>query len=174
MAFANAQIFLLLAVFSSLFPIGLADFNWGPRSWSKTNCPYTTEHPPNVTQTSNKFVVGGSEDWHYGFNYRMDWARKCAPFFVNDTLVFKYDPPNANGTGFPHSVYLLKNYGSLIRCNFTGAKRIADPTEGAGEGFEFVLNKMRPYYFACGENEGVHCKTGNMKFFVIPLKHRST
>ncbi|XP_059298309.1 uncharacterized protein LOC132051015 isoform X2 [Lycium ferocissimum] len=141
MAFANAQIFLLLAVFSSLFPIGLADFNWGPRSWSKTNCPYTTEHPPNVTQTSNKFVVGGSEDWHYGFNYRMDWARKCAPFFVNDTL---------------------------------GAKRIADPTEGAGEGFEFVLNKMRPYYFACGENEGVHCKTGNMKFFVIPLKHRST
>lgn len=60
-----------------MFATGLAnyDFNWGPK--------YT--NPPNATQTSNKFVVGDSENWHYGFNY-MDWARNSAPFFVNDTL----------------------------------------------------------------------------------------
>jgi len=87
MAFAyNAQAFPLLALlFSSMFAIGLAnyDFNWGSRTWNKTNFPYT--HPSNVTHTSNRFIVGGSENWHYGFNY-MDWARNNTPFFVNDTL----------------------------------------------------------------------------------------
>lgn len=85
--------------------------------------------------------------------------------------VFKYDPPNTNGTGFPHSVYLLPNYRSFNKCDFRRAKRIADPTQGAGEGFEFVLKKMQTYYFACGEHQGIHCKTGNMKFAVMPLKH---
>ncbi|TMW87625.1 hypothetical protein EJD97_019710 [Solanum chilense] len=172
MAFAyNAQAFpVLTLLFSSMFAIGLAnyDFNWGSTTWNKTNFPYT--HPPNATHTSNRFIVGGSENWHYGFNY-MDWARNNTPFFVNDTLVFKYDPPNANSTGFPHSVYLFPNYWSFIKCDFRKAKRIADPSEGAGGGFEFVLKKMQTYYFGCGEHKGIHCKTGNMKFAVMPLKH---
>ncbi|KAJ4716365.1 Plastocyanin-like domain protein [Melia azedarach] len=38
-------------------------------------------------------LVGGSEPWHFGFNYS-DWAFQNAPFYVNDVLVFKYDPPS--------------------------------------------------------------------------------
>nr|XP_009593538.1 uncharacterized protein LOC104090187 [Nicotiana tomentosiformis]XP_016473341.1 PREDICTED: uncharacterized protein LOC107795258 [Nicotiana tabacum] len=169
MALANAEAILLLVVFYFMFGICLANFNytWGPGNWNKTNCPYGNNHP-NATQTSNKFIVGGSENWHYGFDY-MDWARKNGPFFVNDTLVFKYDPPNPNG-GFPHSVYLLPNYWSFIKCDFRRAKRIANPNQGAGEGFEFVLKKKQPYYFACGEHEGIHCNNGTMKFVVMPLK----
>ncbi|XP_055809213.1 uncharacterized protein LOC129877709 [Solanum dulcamara] len=101
----------------------------------------------------------------------MDWARNSAPFFVYDTLVFKYDPPNVNGTGIAHSVYSFPNYWSFSKCDFRRAKRIADSSQGAGEGFEFVLKKMQTYYFACGEHQGIHCKTGNMKFSVMPLKH---
>ena len=32
-----------------------------------------------------RIVVGGSEHWHFGFNYT-DWAIKAAPFYKNDTL----------------------------------------------------------------------------------------
>ncbi|XP_049413151.1 uncharacterized protein LOC125876077 [Solanum stenotomum] len=169
MALANAQTFLFLVVFSFMFVLSMANFNytWAGGKWNKTNCPYGNYHP-NATQTSNKFNVGGSENWHYGFDY-MDWARKCGPFFVNDTLVFKYDPPNLNG-GFPHSVYLLPNYWSFIKCDLRRAKRIANPIQGAGEGFEFVLKKSQPYFFACGEHGGIHCNNGTMKFVVMPLK----
>ncbi|ESR36302.1 hypothetical protein CICLE_v10030343mg [Citrus x clementina] len=54
----------------------------------------------------NKIIVGGSDNWHFGFNYSV-WAFQSAPFYVNDVLVFKYDPPN--DTVFPHSEYLLPN-----------------------------------------------------------------
>ena len=30
-------------------------------------------------------VVGGSEGWHYGFNYT-DWALQNSPFYFNDKL----------------------------------------------------------------------------------------
>ena len=46
---------------------------------------------------------------------------------------------------------------------------VANTTQGGGEGFEFVLKKWQPYYFACGERDGYHCKAGQMKFFVMPL-----
>ncbi|XP_015088388.1 uncharacterized protein LOC107031498 [Solanum pennellii] len=171
MALANTQVFLFLIEFSFTFVLSMANFNYtwaGGMKWNKTNCPYANNHP-NATQTSNKFNVGGSENWHYGFDY-MDWARKNGPFFVNDTLVFKYDAPSPNG-GFPHSVYLLPNYWSFIKCDLRRAKRIANPNQGVGEGFEFVLKKSQPYYFACGEHGGIHCNNGTMKFVVMPLKH---
>ncbi|KAF3645670.1 hypothetical protein P3S67_019890 [Capsicum chacoense] len=171
MALANAQMYLFLVMFSFMFVHSMANFNYGPwgspGNWNKTNFPNGNNHP-NATQTSNKFNVGGTENWRYGFDY-MDWARKNGPFFVNDTLVFKYDPPNPNG-GFPHSVYLLPNYSSFIKCDFKRAKRIADPNQGAGEGFEFVLKKTQHYFFACGEHEGIHCNNGTMKFVVMPIK----
>lgn len=80
--------------------------------------------------------------------------------------VFKYDPPT-NSTG-PHSVYLLPNLWSYIHCDLSQAKMVAGPTQGGGNGFEFVLKSWQPYYFACGEHGGAHCKDGMMRFFVFP------
>lgn len=82
--------------------------------------------------------------------------------------VFKYDPPNV--TTFPHSVYLLKDFRSFMTCNLKRATLVGNVVQGGGTGFEFVLKESKPYYFACGEHSGIHCKVGLMKFFVWPLK----
>ncbi|KAF8405083.1 hypothetical protein HHK36_009980 [Tetracentron sinense] len=111
-------------------------------------------------------IVGGSEHWHYGFNYT-EWAFRNGPFYLNDTLVFKYDPPNISP--FRHSVYLLPNLWSFLTCDLRKAKLVANVNQGGGEGFKFVLKKWQPHYFACGEHDGIHCKDGRMKFFVMPL-----
>ncbi|PIA46446.1 hypothetical protein AQUCO_01500173v1 [Aquilegia coerulea] len=111
-------------------------------------------------------VVGGTENWHFGFNYT-NWAFQNSPMYLNDALVFKYDPPN--GTTFPHNVYLLRDFRSFLDCDFRKAKMVANVTHGGGKGFKFVMKKWRPYYFACGEGAGFHCKTGMMKFAVFPL-----
>ncbi|GMY28594.1 blue copper protein 1a-like [Fagus crenata] len=110
-------------------------------------------------------VVGGSEGWRFGFNYT-DWALQNSPFYINDTLVFKYVPPS--DTSFAPSVYLLPDLWSYIRCDFKRAKLLANPTQGSGEGFEFVLNQWRPYYFASSGHNGFHCSAGLMKFFAVP------
>ncbi|KAJ0077549.1 hypothetical protein Patl1_36199 [Pistacia atlantica] len=55
----------------------------------------------NNLNPPNNITVGGSDNWHFGFNYSV-WAFQNSPFYVNDTLVFKYDPPSAKV--FPHSV----------------------------------------------------------------------
>ena len=82
--------------------------------------------------------------------------------------VFKYDPPTPNT--FPHNVYLLPNLESFIKCNFTNAQEVANETQGAGEGFKFVLERSwHPHYFACSVHEGSHCLNGTMKFLVIPI-----
>ncbi|XP_050365309.1 uncharacterized protein LOC126783817 [Argentina anserina] len=109
-------------------------------------------------------IVGGS-DWHYGFNYA-NWSLKNSSIYVQDTLVFKYDPPNE--TTRPHSVYLLPNLWSFISCDFSQARMVGSPTEGGGDGFEFVLKIWQPYFFACDEHNGAHCKDGMMRFFVFP------
>ncbi|XP_059635590.1 uncharacterized protein LOC132277758 [Cornus florida] len=116
-------------------------------------------------------VVGGSEHWRYGFNYT-DWALQHGPFYQNDKLVFKYDPPSGNSP--PHTVYLLPSMGSFINCDFRSAQLLANVTQGSGDGFGFVLtNNWRPLYFACGEEDGKNCKEGLMKFFAVPLPRRS-
>ena len=92
-------------------------------------------------------------------------------FLYDDNVavaVFKYDPPTNDST-IPHSVYLLPNLGSFLTCDLRKATMVANTTQGGGEGFEFVLKKWQPYYFACGERDGYHCKAGQMKFFVMPL-----
>lgn len=81
--------------------------------------------------------------------------------------VFKYDPPN--GTTFPHSVYMLPNMWSFLKCDLRKAKQVATVAQGGGKGFEFVLKNWWPHYFACGEHDGLHCKDGVMKFLVMPL-----
>ncbi|KAI9181705.1 hypothetical protein LWI28_017700 [Acer negundo] len=133
---------------------------WGPRNDS---------HSLNRTSKPNKIIVGGSDHWHYGFNYSV-WAFQKNPFYVNDVLVFKYDPPSKSP--FKHSVYLLPNMWSYLTCDLSKAKLIATTTQGSGEGFKFVLKKWKPYYFACGEHEGIHCRDGGMKFFVMPMLRR--
>ncbi|KAF8406345.1 hypothetical protein HHK36_008432 [Tetracentron sinense] len=115
---------------------------------------------------ANMVTVGGSENWHFGFNYT-DWALQHGPFYLNDTLVFKYDPPNS--TTFPHSVYLLPNLWSFLECDLRRAKLVANVAQGGGNGFGFVLKKLQPHYFACGERNGFHCKVGLMKFLVMPM-----
>ncbi|XP_039065729.1 uncharacterized protein LOC120211200 [Hibiscus syriacus] len=116
-----------------------------------------------------RIIVGGSQNWRFGVNYT-DWSLKNAPFYLNDTLVFKYDAPSK--ITFPHNVYLLPNLKSFLNCDLRRGKVIANPTQGSGNGFEFVLKKRKPYYLACGERNGFHCKVGLMKFAVVPMRRR--
>ncbi|KAK3425474.1 uncharacterized protein LOC104449347 [Eucalyptus grandis] len=103
-------------------------------------------------------VVGGSENWRFGYNYT-DWALKNSPLYINDKLVFKFDAP--------HNVYLLPNLYSYLKCDFGGAKLLAGAPNGAGEGFEVVLNQWRLYYFTSSNDKD--CSDGLMKFFAMPL-----
>lgn len=174
-----------------MFSVSMANKDWFPAFnytdwWSRFG-----NHQQNKTQQQpRQIVVGGSEHWHFGYNYS-DWAIKNFPFYLNDTLgqlcypnslkyankwawidwiryaVFKYDAPNA--TTFPHSVYMFKNYGSFLKCDIKKAKMLASPVQGGGEGFKFLLQKWQPHYFACGERNGFHCSNGTMKFAVMPM-----
>jgi len=85
--------------------------------------------------------------------------------------VFKYDPPSDTNT-HPHSVYLLPNLWSFLKCDLSRAKLVASETQGGGDGFEFVLKSWQPHYFACGGGAGFHCNNGTMKFFVMPMFRR--
>ncbi|KAG9137058.1 hypothetical protein Leryth_019008 [Lithospermum erythrorhizon] len=128
--------------------------------------PYT--HYNATHDAPRRIIVGGdSETWRFGFNYQ-DWVWRNAPFFFNDTLVFKYDLPNAT---YGHSVYLMRNYWSMMRCDFRKAKLVGNVSAGAGEGFEFKLKRWMPHYFACGEHDAIHCKSGMMKFVIMPMFH---
>ncbi|OMO63184.1 Plastocyanin-like protein [Corchorus olitorius] len=158
---------VLVLTCASLLGVSLANKDWG-FGFNNTNWPGSHQRH-NQTHAPKKIIVGGSQNWHFGFNYT-DWSLKNAPFYSNDTLVFKYDPPSNNT--FPHSVYLLPNLRSFLNCDLKRAKMIANPTQGDGKGFEFVLKKHKPHYFACGERNGFHCKVGLMKFAVVPLRWR--
>ncbi|GLT37000.1 hypothetical protein SLA2020_113440 [Shorea laevis] len=169
MCFSRAHLLILVVMAASILGVSMANRDW-TYNHNKTAGwgwgPWGSYHQPNRTDNSKKIIVGGSDNWHFGVNYT-DWAFKNAPFYFNDTLVFKYDSPNVT---FSHSVYLLPNLWSFINCDFSQAKMVANITEGRGNGFEFVLKQWRPHYFACGEGPNrFHCKNGNMKFFVMPL-----
>uniref|UniRef100_A0A2N9J9E9 Phytocyanin domain-containing protein n=1 Tax=Fagus sylvatica TaxID=28930 RepID=A0A2N9J9E9_FAGSY len=162
MGFTIAQGLMLLLLTASTLAVSMANKDWQSGNW-----PFRGPYHPNNTQVSNRIIVGDSQHWHFGFNYT-DWAIKHGPFYLNDTLVFKYDPPNA--TTFPHSVYLLPNLRSFVTCDLRRATKLANVTQGGGEGFEFLLKRpWQPHYFACGERNGFHCVNGTMKFFVMPI-----
>uniref|UniRef100_A0A7N2MX10 Phytocyanin domain-containing protein n=1 Tax=Quercus lobata TaxID=97700 RepID=A0A7N2MX10_QUELO len=162
MGFTVAQGLMLVLLIASTMALSTANKGWQFGNW-----PYRGLYHPNNIQTSNRIIVGNSYHWNYGFNYT-DWAIKHGPFYLNDTLVFKYDPPTPNS--YPRSVYLLPNLQSFIKCDLRNAQKLGNATQGAGEGFEFVLKRpWQPHYFACGEHDGIHCKNGTMKFFVMPI-----
>ncbi|KAJ4833591.1 hypothetical protein Tsubulata_009206 [Turnera subulata] len=166
---------LVLLLSASLWAVSVANrqwrygFNysdWG-HNYKPRPCNSTNDAPAS---TPKKIIVGGSQQWTFGVDYA-DWAIKNGPFYLNDTLVFKYDPPSENNT-HPHSVYLLPNMWSFKKCDLTNAVEIANVTQGGGDGFEFVLEKWQPYYFACGGGNGFHCNNGTMKFSVMPSFRR--
>lgn len=79
---------VVAAVAASMFAVAEANKEWSTAAgnWNHTGTNYWGYRRPNATRTpSNKFVVGGSQNWRFGFNYT-DWAIKTAPFFLNDTL----------------------------------------------------------------------------------------
>ncbi|XP_030935823.1 uncharacterized protein LOC115960929 [Quercus lobata] len=162
MGFTVAQGLMLLLLIASTMAVSKAN-----RGCKFGNQPFHHPHHPNNTRTSNRIIVGDSYHWNFGFNYT-NWAIKRGPFYLNDTLVFKYDPPSPNT--FPHSVYLLPNFRSFTKCNLRKATMVGNVTQGGGEGFDFELKRPRQrYYFACGERNGFHCVNGTMKFFVKPI-----
>ncbi|KAG8076881.1 hypothetical protein GUJ93_ZPchr0006g44602 [Zizania palustris] len=114
---------------------------------------------------AERFVVGDAARWTWGYNYT-DWVIKKGPFFLNDSLVFMYDPPNA--TVHAHSVYMMRNAADYQSCNLKAAKLVANTTQGATSGYEFVFKKRKTHYFVCGERGGIHCTMGQMKFIVKP------
>ncbi|XP_058215568.1 uncharacterized protein LOC131326726 [Rhododendron vialii] len=174
MGLKQAQVLILLLTAASMVAVGMADKKISATQRWNFGFNYTdwfAKHQNNNTESGpNKIIVGGSAKWQFGFNYT-DWAMKNGPFYLNDTLVFKYDPPVDNSS-HPHSVYLFTNFWSFLNCDLTRARQLADPTQGGGEGFEFRLERWQPYFFACGESNGVHCNQGLMKFAVMPLFRR--
>ncbi|KAJ4793739.1 Copper ion binding protein [Rhynchospora pubera] len=119
------------------------------------------------TVNAARFIVGDNQHWTFGYNYT-DWAQKNAPFHVNDTLVFMYDPPS--NLTHPHSVYLMNNLKSYLSCNLKKSRMVGNVIQGAGSGFEFTLKRRKPHYFACGERDGFHCTVGQMKFVITPKR----
>ncbi|XP_073158760.1 uncharacterized protein [Henckelia pumila] len=185
MALKSGEFFIVLVVALSMFEIAVANKNWTDTAWNwnRTDQGYwgywhknsstsqgSEPSPPMNTPPSRRIVVGGSESWHFGYNYT-EWAIKNGPFYLNDILVFKYDAPN--GTTLPHSVSLLPNFWSFQKCDLRRAKKIGDVAQGDGDGFEFVLKRWQPYYFTCGERDGFHCNVGMMKFVVWPTIRRN-
>ncbi|KAK0576391.1 hypothetical protein LWI29_016721 [Acer saccharum] len=109
-------------------------------------------------------VVGGNEKWRSGFNYT-DWAFQNNPLYINDKLVFKYEAPSESSSAV--DLYWMPDLYSYMTCDFSRAKLLADATKLSGEGFTVALDQWRPYYFACGQSNGLYCKHG-MKFFAVP------
>jgi len=81
---------LLVIITTSMFTVTVANKDWP----SFGNFNYTDwwsrfgnhHHQINKTeQQPKKIIVGGSQNWHFGYNYS-DWAIKNGPFYLNDTL----------------------------------------------------------------------------------------
>ncbi|KAK1555421.1 hypothetical protein Q3G72_026140 [Acer saccharum] len=100
-------------------------------------------------------VVGGNEKWRSGFNYT-EWAFQNNPLYINDKLVFKYEAPRESSSAV--DLYWMPDLYSYMTCDFTRAKLLADATQGSGAGFTVALDQWRPYYFACGQSDGLYCK----------------
>ncbi|WCJ33762.1 Cupredoxin superfamily protein [Euphorbia peplus] len=140
------------------------------KSWQYGSGSPAPKHTPPRPATQHKINVGGSSNWTFGFNYN-SWASKHGKFYINDTLIFKYDQPSKKNI-HPHSVYLLADWWSFQSCNMTNALKLADESQGVGKGFEYKMEKWQAYFFACGGGNGFHCNNGTMKFLVMPQLRR--
>lgn len=92
---AGALFVLVLA--ASMVASATAKRGWNWNNWNSSTTAGNWNHTNNqnfwgfwhknatATQRSNRIIVGGSENWHFGYNYT-DWAIKNGPFYMNDTL----------------------------------------------------------------------------------------
>lgn len=87
MDFTGSQRFMLvLTTVAALWGMSMASKDWGSGfNDNHTAWGWGPYHPSNQTEGPNKINVGGSENWHFGFNYT-DWAFQNGPFYFNDTL----------------------------------------------------------------------------------------
>lgn len=79
--FAQALAMVLIA---SMLAVGSANKDWKYGNYTGWGFNHGSYHL-NETKGPNKITVGGSENWHYGFDYKQ-WAWKNGPFYINDTL----------------------------------------------------------------------------------------
>lgn len=77
---------LVMATFMLAIATSNKDWSTAAGNWNHTGAGdfWGFKHK-NATQRSNKIIVGGSENWRFGFNYT-DWAIKNGPIFLNDAL----------------------------------------------------------------------------------------
>lgn len=73
-----------MGLIASMLAISTANKDWQYGNYSGWGFSHSSYHL-NKTQGPNKIVVGGSENWHFGFNYT-EWALKNGPFYIKDTL----------------------------------------------------------------------------------------
>ncbi|CAM8997541.1 unnamed protein product [Rhodiola kirilowii] len=171
MGLRYGQVVFVLLVSSLMLGVGLAFPGSGPTGMPPFGAKGRWPMFNHTVKGSRKIIVGGADKWRIGFNYS-DWACKSGPFFQNDTLVFKYDSPS-KAAPIAHSVYLLPNRKSYLNCDLKKAKLLANTKQGVGKGFEYTLKSWKkPYFFACGEANGIHCGPGLMKFAVFPFFNR--
>ncbi|KAF5740711.1 putative Lamin-like protein [Tripterygium wilfordii] len=107
-------------------------------------------------------VVGGSQGWRSSVNYT-DWTIRNSPFYINDRLGMIHQV-----RGTLQSVYLMQSLSSYGSCDLKGAKLLANPRQGRGEGFTFVVDQWKVHYFASGGGNGKSCEAEMMKFTVVP------
>lgn len=90
MAITNfVHVLTLLVITASMFAVTMANKDWPSFGFNHTDWRSrfgNHHHHINKTeQQPKKIIVGGSENWHFGYNYS-DWAMKSGPFYLNDTL----------------------------------------------------------------------------------------
>ncbi|KAJ0009712.1 hypothetical protein Pint_34465 [Pistacia integerrima] len=170
MAFTVAQGLLLLVATASMSTVLLAWLTGGGpmalTSFSGRPCPRMT---PTIPLTIMHLTLSPWVDPITGTSASTTVSGRSR-ILLSTLMPLQYDPPSSNV--FPHSVYLLPNLWSYLTCDLSRAKMIANSTQGGGDRFKFVLKRWQPYYFACGERGGLHCRYGNMKFMVMPLLRR--
>lgn len=83
----RGSLIIVLVVALSMFELAVSTKNWTDTAgnWSRTEGNWGYWHKNYSTQGSRRIVVGGSENWHFGYNYT-EWALKNGPFYLNDTL----------------------------------------------------------------------------------------
>ncbi|KAK1561199.1 hypothetical protein Q3G72_035446 [Acer saccharum] len=160
---ANKLMILIVVTASMLVTVSVANKDWYEVAVADSTTLLTGYGDLEMTPTAS--IAQSTQKDHLS-----GLSRTTPSFYVNDVLVLKYDP--LSKSPFKHSVYLLPNMWSYLTCDLSKAKLIATTTQGSGEGFKYVLKKWKPYYFACGEHEGIHCRDGGMKFFVMPMLRR--
>lgn len=84
----GAAFLVVVVVAAATLAVAAANKEWSTAAgnWNHSGGNLWGYRHPNATQAASKrIVVGGSENWRFGFNYT-NWAITNAPFFLNDTL----------------------------------------------------------------------------------------